>query len=203
MFALFLFGPGRQTALQSVKAVQYDPYRCKYEKRLTRYLSYLWKCRANKGEFLQPYPTVERLCEAIGLPIESRRLTVARDRFEKCVERLKADGVISAFEYARWGDNISWHQWTAKIEPPDAIKDHYLKHYDKNTPTEKRKVRDESKLSIGERLRAKRQEMRLSQIVCADRIGITQASLSNVESGRVNPSKTIVAKIEKWLNSQI
>ena len=43
VFAHFLHGPGRQTALLSARALAYDPYRQVWEKRLLRYLSWQWR----------------------------------------------------------------------------------------------------------------------------------------------------------------
>lgn len=51
VFAHFLSGPGRQTALLSAKALAYDPYRQTWEKRLTRYLSWQWRCAAHAGDY--------------------------------------------------------------------------------------------------------------------------------------------------------
>jgi len=82
VFAHFLAGPGRQTALLSAKALQYDPYRQTWEKRLTRYLSWQWRCEAHTGNYLQPF-AVATLLTAIGYPVNRRRLTWQRDRLEK------------------------------------------------------------------------------------------------------------------------
>jgi hypothetical protein len=54
IFAHFLLGSGRQTALLAARALTYNPRTQKWEKRLTRYLGYLWRCRARSGQLGQP-----------------------------------------------------------------------------------------------------------------------------------------------------
>jgi hypothetical protein len=66
VFAPFLFGPGRQTALLAHKALEFDPYRRKYEKRWARYLSYQWRIRQSSGNYLYPF-RVETLLKAANL----------------------------------------------------------------------------------------------------------------------------------------
>lgn len=70
VFAHFLFGPGRQTALLSAKALEYDPYRQLREKRLTRFFSHQWRCRAHTGNYAQPFRVatlLEAAAERIGI----------------------------------------------------------------------------------------------------------------------------------------
>ena len=40
--AAFLLGPGRSTALLSIRALSYNPYKQKWEKRLCRFLAWQW-----------------------------------------------------------------------------------------------------------------------------------------------------------------
>src|SRR5262249_25191714 len=88
VFAHFLSGPGRQTALLSAKALAYDPYRQTWEKRLTRYLSWQWRCEARTGDYLQPF-AVTTLLTAVGYPIDRRRLTWQRARLEKALDTIQ------------------------------------------------------------------------------------------------------------------
>jgi hypothetical protein len=87
VFAHFLAGPGRQTALLSAKALAYDPYRQTWEKRLTRYLSWQWRCEAQTGNYLQPF-AVTTLLTAVGSPVNRRRLTWQRERLEKTLDTI-------------------------------------------------------------------------------------------------------------------
>ncbi len=132
LFAQFLFGPGRQTALLSTRAVQYDPYRQKWEKRLARYLSWQWRIQARHGDFARPY-RVATLLEAVGEELNTRRASATRDRLEKSLDTLEKDEVISAWQYDRWNEELMeqrgwwfpWQQATILIEPPEIIKETY------------------------------------------------------------------------------
>jgi len=50
VFAVFLMGP-RQTALLHSRALNYNPRTQLWEKRLSRYYSYLWRCRSHRGDY--------------------------------------------------------------------------------------------------------------------------------------------------------
>ena len=71
VFAQFLIGPGRQTALVSQMALHYDPYRQYWEKRITRFLAYLWRIRGGRNDYLAPI-SVEALLQGAGLQISNR-----------------------------------------------------------------------------------------------------------------------------------
>jgi DNA-binding XRE family transcriptional regulator len=132
LFAQFLFGPGRQTALLSAKAVQYDPYRQRWEKRLARYLSWQWRIQARQGDYTRPYRVVT-LLEALGEEINAARPSRTRERLEKALDTLQQDGVISSWQYDRWDERIAeqrgwgqlWTQATLLIEPPEVIRNTY------------------------------------------------------------------------------
>ena len=132
VFAPFLFGPGRQTALLSCKALQYDFYRQKWEKRIARYLAWLWRInRGNKKEGLR----VEKLLAAASMEIDQARPGRTRDRLEKALDQLKADGVITTWEYedfkealtARRGWGQRWLDSKVIITAPKEILQHYEK----------------------------------------------------------------------------
>ena len=97
VFAHFLSGPGRQTALLSAKALAYDPYRQTWEKRLTRYLSWQWRCTAHAGESGQPF-AVTTLLTAVGHPANPRRLTWQRTRLETALDVIDHDKVIPPWQ---------------------------------------------------------------------------------------------------------
>jgi hypothetical protein len=70
VFAHFLFGSGRQTALLAAQALHYDPLRQTWEKRLARYFSYQWRCKAYAGDLLQPFQ-VTSLLAAVGVTLNT------------------------------------------------------------------------------------------------------------------------------------
>ena len=102
VFAHFLHGPGRQTALLSARALAYDPYRQIREKRLMRYLSWQWRTRAHGGDYGQVY-RVDTLLEAIGEEILPRRASWQKERFENALDTIREDGALG--EHGEAGDN--------------------------------------------------------------------------------------------------
>lgn len=129
VFAPFLYGPGRQTALLSCKALQYDFYRQKWEKRIARYLAWLWRInRGNKKEALR----AETLLEAASMKIDKNRPSRTRDRLHKALDQLKEDGVITDWKEDT-DKNLTarrgwWRQWLESkitITAPKEIIQHY------------------------------------------------------------------------------
>jgi len=129
VFAPFLFGPGRQTALLSCKALQYDFYRQKWEKRIARYLAWIWRInRSNRRETLR----VEKLLEAAAVEIDKNRPGRTRDRLHKALNQLKEDGIITAWKEdtdegltARRGWWREWLESKVIITAPKEILQHY------------------------------------------------------------------------------
>ena len=115
----------RQTALLSTFALNYNPRTEWREKRLTRYYSYLWRCRAHDGNFAKPLKVSTILREGLGLEVDERRLAKERDDFAKVHSRLFRDGVILDWRYAQ--RDGEWPEWTVTIEPPELIQQHYQK----------------------------------------------------------------------------
>jgi DNA-binding transcriptional regulator YiaG len=136
LFAKFLMGPGQQTALLSAKAVEYDPYRQKLEKRLTRYLSWQWRIQATHGDYTRSY-RVATILEAVELKIDIKHPGETRDRLERGLDRLQQDNVIAQWQYdpSRWNEEQAnrrgwvnnWQQATIIVEPPDIIRESYSK----------------------------------------------------------------------------
>src|SRR5208337_3023740 len=134
VFAKWLFGPGRQTALISQKALHYDPYRQKWEKRLTRYLSYQWRVRQSHGDYPGPF-SIQTLLNAIGMKVDKSHPGETRNRLEKALDTMQEDGVIAGWQYeqtdeAEWerrGGWKGWSNWKVLIEPPPQIVEQYAK----------------------------------------------------------------------------
>ena len=135
VFAKFLIGPGRQTALVSQMALHYDPYRQYWEKRITRFLAYLWRIRGGRNDYLAPI-SVEALLQGAGLLVNKRNPKKTRSRLEKALDQLGQDGVIRSWRYVpqvnekptgRKGWSKVWVSWKVQIEPPQEIVEHYSK----------------------------------------------------------------------------
>ncbi|MBY0432207.1 MAG: XRE family transcriptional regulator, partial [Rhodospirillales bacterium] len=128
-FAAFLFGAGRQTGLLFQKALQYDPYRRRWEKRLTRYISWHWRAVARTGAFTQTY-RVQTLLDAVGESLNERYPSKTRGRLENALDTLHQDGIVAGWQYGRWEETVTeqrgwareWLNATVIIEAPDSIK---------------------------------------------------------------------------------
>jgi hypothetical protein len=135
VFAQFLIGPGRQTALISQLALHYDPYRQYWEKRITRFLAYLWRIRGGRNNYLAP-TSVGALLHGAGLQVDKRNPRKTRNRLEKALDRLRHDGVIRSWFYlpqvsgekaVRIGWLEGWVSRQVQIEPPQEIVEQYDK----------------------------------------------------------------------------
>ena len=159
VFAHFLFGPGRQTALLAVRALRYDPYRQTWEKRLARYLSYQWRCKAQGGRYWQPF-RVASLLDAMGVELDRRDPARTRARLEKALETLLQDLLITAWQYERWDETWAtrrgwgqhWLHATILIEPPEVIRAAYRRLERHETPPPKVPARLAA-AALGERLK--------------------------------------------------
>jgi hypothetical protein len=192
VFAYFLAGPGRQTALLSAKALQYDPYRQTWEKRLTRYLSWQWRCEARTGNYLQPFEATT-LLKAVGHPVNRRRLAWQRERLEKTLDTIQHDQVITAWQYAQEHDD--WPKSTVLIEPPDRIREQY-QHLEQHEAFKRWTLL--APVALGERLKRRRQALGLSQIQAAEQLGLHQGYFSRLERGHAAPSPAVRQRLEQW-----
>lgn len=206
VFARFLFGPGRQTALLAAQALRYDPYRQAWEKRLARYLSYQWRCKAHEGRYWQPF-RVATLLAAMGMELDQRKPSRTRERFEKALETLLQDLLIAAWQYERWDETLAqqrdwarhWLQATVLIEPPDIICTTYqrLERHEASLP--KAIPARLSAAVLGERLKHHRQAHGWSQIQAAEHFAVNQATWSRIERGRVRCSTALLTRLTQWL----
>lgn len=231
LFAQFLFGPGRQTALLSARAVQYDPYRQRVEKRLARYLSWQWRIQARQGEYSRPY-RVNTLLEAVGEQLNERRPSATRDRLEKALDTLQHDGVIASWQYDRWDEAIAqqrgwgqvWTQATLLLDPPQVIRETYKslqshRGRDRDKDEEILELKEAKPVqttrqtgqeaaaalpvdeSLAQRIKLHRKKMGLSQTEAADQLGIVQSYLSKIEKNHLRPALDLHQRIVEWLET--
>lgn len=133
LFANYFFEPyGRQTALLSIKAVEYDPYRQQWEKSLTRYLAWIW--RADKtGKRGEAGLLVKTLMEKADQKVDRRNPARTRDRLEKALDKLQEDKVISGWHYQSPDESIinkrgwwkKWLEWKVIIQAPKELLSYY------------------------------------------------------------------------------
>jgi DNA-binding XRE family transcriptional regulator len=205
VFAHFLFGPGRQSAMLSAKALAYDPYRETWEKRLARYLSYQWRCRAHNGDYMQPF-RVATLLDAVGEKGNPRYPARLRARLEKALDTLQRDQVIAAWQYDRWEETLAerhgwaqhWLQATILIESPNSIRETYQRLAQHEAPTPPALP---APTRLGERLKRRRQALGLSQLQTAEQLGVSPSYLNRLERGNrgKKPSAAVQRNIDAWL----
>ncbi|MDP9439300.1 MAG: helix-turn-helix transcriptional regulator [Actinomycetota bacterium] len=199
-FLLYLWGPGRQTALIDAKILRYDPYRQEQEKLLGRYLSWQWKIRSTKGTYSKPY-RVSTLLKESRLQLNAKEPARTRERMEKALDRLQHDGVIRSWRYERWSlgnaPRVGWAEpWLRElviIEPPDSVVSYYLGNLRGALP-------DGEPSPLADRLRATRERLELTQAQASETAGITQQAYSRAERGK-GVTVTNRGKLEAWLAS--
>ena len=205
VFAQYLFGPGRQTALISQYALSYDPVKQRWEKRLIRYLTWQWRVRQGRGEYLIPFQ-VSTLLKAAGVTVDTRNPGRTQTRLEKALDRLHDDGVIAGWQYVDLVEEESagkkggwrrWLTWKIQVEPPQAVMDQYAGI----KPREPRKPSIPARGGIDpEQIKKLRLQNGLTQMQAAEEIGISQSLISQLERGsKPRLASGTVKKIRRWL----
>jgi DNA-binding XRE family transcriptional regulator len=193
VFAAFLLGPGRQVALLSAKALQYNPYTQTWEKRLTRYVAYQWRVRQQRGNYLGPF-AVTTILKAIRKSVEVKHPGRTEARFEKTLDTMRDDGVIGGWQYT--DDRLPFLERTVLIEPPPVILRHYaqmpLRPKQKALPPAARRP------AVGADLERVRVSRGLTQLQLAEDLGVPATELSQVERGAKTPSNRLRKRIAAW-----
>lgn len=201
-FAAFLFGAGRETGLLFQKALQYDPMRRKWEKRLTRYTSWQWQAHARNGKFVQRL-NVRVLLDAVGEILNDRYPAKTRIRLEKALTTLMEDGVLARWGYTSWelgaterrGWGAEWLDAEIAIEAPRMIREFYERHLDDIAPPAAKQLPVDE---FSSKIRRHRKTLGVSQEEAARRLGIRQGHFSKLERGRVRPSEKLRHEIDAW-----
>jgi hypothetical protein len=205
IFSQLLFGPGRQLALLSLKAVQYDPYRQRVEKRLLRYLSWQWRIRAASATYLLPF-RVSTLLDAVGADLNRERPLTIRNRLEKALDTLEDDKLIRSWQYTDWNEQAMarrkwadlWLRAKVVIEPPELVQDKY-RTLSRPEAGSREKAGGE-KNRLGEAIRQRRLQRGISLLIAAQEIGIDYSLLCRIEKGRRNATPRAQTKIDRWLS---
>lgn len=211
-FEKFLYGSGRQVKLLPVRALEYDPYREVWEKKLTRYLSWRWRTQARKGSYLQPHK-ISTLLEKLGVKLNKRTPSRVRDRLEKALDVLEEDSVISSWQYGEWDESISlkngwlriWKNSTIIISPPEEIIEHYqplerTQSKDKDYYRQKRDNESQQNMNdMSKQVKELRIKLGLTLQQVADEVEISVSYLSNIERGIKIPSTNIMDRIINWM----
>ena len=107
------------------KALDYDPYREQWEKRLAKYLAFHFRYNAKRPG--QLHRRVSTLFDAICINPHQDRPHRRRKRFEQAMARLQTDRVVVNWGYLHDQETSNlraqgwleqWLQWKVFIEPP-------------------------------------------------------------------------------------
>jgi len=206
-FAAFLFGTGQETGLLFKKALQYDPFRRKWEKRLTRYMSWHWRAASLSGEFTQVYK-VRTLLDAVGEEINDRYPSKTRTRLEQALDQLMVDKVLVGWRYVGWAAEQSqprgwaeaWLEAEVTIEAPQIIRDYYARASEQERSLIVERSGTNGPSDFAARLKRLRKTLGLSQQQAATRLGIQQGHVSKLERGKATPSPQLRQSIEAWFS---
>lgn len=198
VLSLYLWGPGRQTAIIDAKILRYDPYRQEPESMLARYLSWQWKIRSTKGTYSKPY-RVSTLLKESRLQLNTSEPARTRGRLETLLETLRRDGIIRSWRYKSWsiGDapRVGWAEpWLLElviIEPPNSVVSYYLDNHRGALP-------DGEPAPLADRLQATRERLELTQAQASEDTGVSQQAYSRAERGK-GVAAANRSKLEAWL----
>ena len=211
-FADFLTGSTRQVKLLPNQAVEYNPYQRKWEKKLIRYLSWRWRTQARKASYLQPHK-ISTLLEKIDVDTASQAPSRIRDRFEKALDLLEEEGVISFWQYENWDESAMakkgwlriWQEATIIIAPSDDVIKYYQPIERKksiNSPTNFSLVHSKDVVckNIGSDFKQRRVDRGLTLKQVSDELSISTSYISNIERGGALPSQNVYKKMKEWLS---
>ena len=207
IFAMFLFGPGRQVALQSVRALSYHQKNEWREKRLTRYLSWQWKCDAKNGGGVKTF-RLRTLLDAIAEQPNTAHPSKTLERLVDALDRLKSDGVIgcwspspewNAIDFGKPGWLQAWLEATVDIEPPGDISERYgsLVADARRQALPPGPTRQPD---LPARLRAHRKALGMSCLQVGEVLGVTGRAVGYWESGARKPAAGDRKRIMSWLD---
>lgn len=211
LFIDYLSGSGRQVKLLPQKVLTYYPYRKTLEKKMMRYFSWRFRTQARRGDYLQSLK-IKTLLKQLNYKRKSLSPSRFRDRFEKALDQLMDDQLITSWQYDQWDEDIvfkrnwieDWLETSIIIFPPQSIVTYYK-------PLEKKQSKrkqDQSKVlasletvphDIGKKLKERRKEKQLTLKQLSKKIGISVSYLSHIERNVKKPSHQMYVKIQDWL----
>lgn len=101
---LYLTGANRQIGYMALQIIRYDPHNEAWEKRLGQYL--FFHLRMNHQHVVR---TIGNLITELGLSVDNRNPEKTKTRFEKAMNTLQADGIISLWEYQETTELLARH----------------------------------------------------------------------------------------------
>lgn len=211
VFIDYLSGSGRQVKLLPQKVLTYHPYQRTVEKKMMRYFSWRFRTQARRGDYLQSLK-IKTLLKQINFERKTLSPSRFRDRFEKALDQLMDDQLITSWQYEQWDEDIvqrrnwidDWLKTSIIILPPQSIMAYYQPLEKKQSKRKQDKTKDLATIEtvpydIGIKLKEKRTEKQLTLEQLAKKIGISVSYLSHIERNVKKPSHQMYVKIKDWL----
>lgn len=201
LFVPFLTGSHRQLALLHLHALKYHSYRQRFEKQLTRYLSWRWRTQASQGTYFQPNK-VQTLLDALGEQLYERTPSRTKERFEKALDQLQSDGIIADWHYTNWDESLAtgkhwgryWLSTSVVIEPPRVILETYQSILKKTTP-----MSAKEKEQFAVQLATARKNRNLTLLQAGEQLNISAAYVSKLERQQATPSSKLKKTLLAWI----
>ena len=122
----FMEAPNRFVGKLFEKVLNYDPYHEIWEKRLAKHL--MWWLRTNASYEDKRWPHIGELLKENNLALDERNPQRSKDRFEKAMDRLQTDGLLT-WNYVEKNVELparnwlpTWLQQQIMVEDPPALK---------------------------------------------------------------------------------
>lgn len=204
-----LMGDRMQYALLAVKALEYDPFREEWEKALTRYLSWVWRCNASGGTVAKAF-RVQTLLDAILQTPNEKDPQRTLERLEKALARLKDDGVIRAWSpspewnaipFGKRGWLQPWLATTVDIEPPDDLPKEYQSILEAKQARIAKALPARNSTDLPARLKDRRLRLCMSCLQVGEDLGVSGQTVGRWENGTRRPSKADQQRILRWLKA--
>jgi len=204
IYSSFLLSEAKTFSILSSKVLEYHATRDVMLKRIGRYLSYSWRCRAYRGAYTLPIKldTLLRAAKIVN-GCESPKRTL--ERFEKALDRLTGDGIVGAWQWhpedydlfvfdkrKGWWDRVL--QWRCILEPPQTVLDQYQK-----IQCQEPSVIEPPDSNFAAKLKIARLTCEISQSRLAEILEVTPLYVSYLERGVRSPGPKLRARIEKWM----
>ncbi len=178
------------------KTLYYDPYRHKWEKRLSNYLHWQW-LHAGQESFLDPY-NIKLLVKTVKPDYLSSSLSQLRNRLENALDKLQYDNVIAAWEYKNvtnlFFEKPNFEKWLNSqiiIEPPSEV----ILKYSQNKVIKCTSKKEElDVMQIKKLLKI----LCLTQMQLAENLNLCPSVLSRVLNGKLYPSEKVYNKLYGW-----
>lgn len=220
VFAPFLLdAAARQTAWMSQMALQFDPHREKWEKRLTRYFAYQWRVRHDKGTFIAPIKVNTLLENAVQGTVDQNNPIKTKERLEKSLNKLRNHNIIKEWKYVGneidekiigqkgWWKNEEgcWQQWRIEVIPPSSLLEAYTQLKTKTQALADSDVKIDPSLEIALKFKRIRKDNKLTLADVSKEIEqvtgqiINVSTLSRIENGETKPRKKTQEILEQWL----